>query len=90
MEAKVGSGQEQIQPLTTKNTVVKTTDANGMEMDGQLVRPKEDTKIFASANSKHLGKEGTPHIVHRVLADKLIAKGEATKDEPKSKKGDKE
>lgn len=80
------SGQEQIQPLTTKNSVVKVTGKNGIEVDGQLVLPKEDTKIYASAKSKHLGAEGTPHTVHRVLADKLVKKGEATLDAPKSKK----
>lgn len=71
------SGQEGILPLTTENSV---SDA------GTLVLPKEDTKIYATADAKHLGEEGTEHTVHRVLAEKLVDKGYATLDGKGGKK----
>lgn len=50
-------------------------------------------KIY-STGDKHLGKEGTEHIVHRELAATLVAKGAATEGEAvvskKKKKGAKE
>lgn len=75
-ETEKMSGQEQIKPLTTANSVTS---------EGILVKPREDTKIYATKGSKHLGDEGTEHIVHRALAEKLVAKGAATLDAPKKK-----
>lgn len=72
-EAIKPAGQEDVKTLTTENAVVD---------GGTLVRPKEDTVIYGTEGSL-LGK-GVKHIVHRVLAEKLIKKGQATKDEPKA------
>ena len=62
----IPAGQEEIQPLTTENSVVD---------GGTLVRPKEDVVIVGLKNS--LLGEDVEHIVHRVLADKLVSKGQA-------------
>jgi len=69
----VPAGQEDIKALTTANSVVD---------GGTLVRPKEDTVIYGTKDS--LLGEGVEHTVHRVLAEKLIKKGQATKTEPKA------
>lgn len=62
----IPAGQEEIQPLTTENSVID---------GGTLVRPKEDTVIVGLKNS--LLGEDIEHVVHRVLAEKLISKGQA-------------
>ncbi len=62
----IPAGQEEIQPLTTENSVVD---------GGTLVRPKEDVVIVGLKNS--LLGEDVEHTVHRVLADKLVSKGQA-------------
>lgn len=62
----IPAGQEEIQALTTENSVVD---------GGTLVRPKEDVVIVGLKNS--LLGEDVEHIVHRVLADKLVSKGQA-------------
>lgn len=67
--------QDEVKALTTENAVVD---------GGKKVRPREDTTVYASKKSKHLGTEGTPHVVHACLAEKLIAKGEATAEAPKA------
>lgn len=74
------SGQENIKALTTANAVTE---------DGTLVKPQEPVDIYATANSKHLGAEGTKHSVHRILAEKLVKKDAATMDAPKVKEGKK-
>lgn len=66
-EEIIPAGQEDIKPLTTANSVVD---------GGTLVRPKEDVVIIGSKDS--LLGEGVEHTVHRVLADKLVKKGQAT------------
>jgi len=66
-EEIIPAGQEDIKALTTENSVVD---------GGTLVRPKEDTVIIGTKGS--LLGDGVEHIVHRVLADKLVAKGQAT------------
>lgn len=66
-EEIIPAGQEDIKPLTTANSVVD---------GGTLVRPKEDVVIIGSKDS--LLGEGVEHTVHRVLADKLVNKGQAT------------
>lgn len=70
--------QDEIKELNTNNRKMK--DSNGVE--GEKVRPQEPVTVYASRASKHLGKHGTPHSVHRVLADKLVANGEATLKAP--------
>lgn len=67
-EEIVPAGQEDIKPLTTANSVVD---------GGTLVRPKEDTVIVGTKGS--LLGDGVEHTVHRVLAEKLVKKGQATK-----------
>jgi hypothetical protein len=62
----IPAGQEEIQALTTENSVVD---------GGTLVRPKEDVVIVGLKNS--LLGEDVEHVVHRVLAEKLVAKGQA-------------
>lgn len=76
-EEVIPAGQEEIKALTTENSVVD---------GGTLVRPKEDTVIYGDKGS--LLGEGVQHTVHRVLAEKLITKGQATKDKPKASKED--
>jgi len=76
-EEVIPAGQEEIKALTTENSVVD---------GGTLVRPKEDTVIYGAKGS--LLGEGVKHTVHRVLAEKLIKKGQATKDKPKASKED--
>lgn len=71
-EAIQPAGQEDIKALTTSNAVVD---------GGTLVRPKEDTVIYGTDGSL-LGKD-IKHVVHRVLAEKLIKKGQATDKKPK-------
>jgi len=66
-EEIIPAGQEDIKPLTTQNSVVD---------GGTLVRPKEDTVIVGTSGS--LLGDGVEHTVHRVLADKLVKKGQAT------------
>jgi len=66
-EEIIPAGQEDIKPLTTANSVVD---------GGTLVRPKEDTVIVGTKDS--LLGDGVEHTVHRVLADKLVKKGQAT------------
>ena len=66
-EEVIPAGQEEIKPLTTANSVVD---------GGTLVRPKEDTVIIGTSGS--LLGDGVEHTVHRVLADKLVKKGQAT------------
>lgn len=66
-EEIIPAGQEDIKPLTTANSVVD---------GGTLVRPKEDVVIIGAKDS--LLGEGVEHTVHRVLADKLVKKGQAT------------
>jgi len=66
-EEIVPAGQEDIKPLTTANSVVD---------GGTLVRPKEDVVIIGTKDS--LLGDGIEHTVHRVLADKLVKKGQAT------------
>jgi len=73
-EEVIPAGQEDVKALTTANSVVD---------GGTLVRPKEDTLIYGTKDS-FLGF-GVEHTVHRVLAEKLIKKGQATKDKPKDK-----
>lgn len=65
--------------LSTSNTV----------LSGGKVRPKENTTIYGTEGSKFL-KTGKKYIVHRVQAEKLIAKGAATKTAPEAKKGGKD
>jgi len=60
------AGQEEVKTLTTENAVVD---------GGTLVRPKEDTVIIGASNS--LLGEDVEHTVHRVLAEKLVKKGQA-------------
>lgn len=74
-EEVIPAGQEDVKALTTANAVVD---------GGTLVRPKEDTVIYGMKGS--LLGEDVKHTVHRILADKLIAKGQATSDEPKKSK----
>lgn len=76
-EELIPAGQEDIKALTTDNSVVD---------GGTLVRPKEDTVIYGTADS--LLGDGIKHVVHRVLAEKLIKKGQATKEKPKASKED--
>ena len=66
-EEIIPAGQEDIKPLTTANSVVD---------GGTLVRPKEDTVIVGTEGS--LLGDGVEHTVHRVLAEKLVKKGQAT------------
>ena len=66
-EEIIPAGQEDIKALTTENSVVD---------GGTLVRPKEDTVVYGTKDS--LLGEGAKHIVHRVLAEKLVKKGQAT------------
>jgi archaeosine-15-forming tRNA-guanine transglycosylase len=66
-EEIIPAGQEDVKALTTANSVVD---------GGTLVRPKEDTVIVGTKDS--LLGDGVEHTVHRVLAEKLIAKGQAT------------
>ena len=58
---------------------------------GGKVLPKEDVEIFSTGKGKndHLGPKGTKHIVHAVLAQKLIDKGHAYSDAAKSPKKEK-
>lgn len=72
-EEVVPAGQEEVKPLTTKNAVVEGV--------GTLVRPKEDTVIVGT--KKSLLGDGVEHTVHRVLAEKLIKKGQATEKKDK-------
>lgn len=74
-EEVIPAGQEDVKALTTANSVVD---------GGTLVRPKEDTVIYGTKGS--LLGEDVKHTVHRVLAEKLIKKGQATDKEPSSKK----
>lgn len=74
-QAVVPAGQEDVQALTTENSVVD---------GGTLVRPKEDTVIYGKKGS--LLGDGVAHTVHRVLSEKLVAKGQATKEKPKATK----
>jgi len=76
-EELVPAGQEDIKALTTANAVVD---------GGTLVRPKEDTVIYGTAKS--LLGENVEHTVHRVLAEKLVKKGQATYEAPKVSKED--
>jgi len=78
-QAVVPAGQEDVQALTTENSVVD---------GGTLVRPKEDTVIYGTSKGDNPLGDGVEHTVHRVLAEKLISKGFATKDKPKAKKED--
>lgn len=71
----IPAGQEEIKPLTTENSVVD---------GGTLVRPKDDVSIYGTKGS--LLGEGVEHKVHKILAEKLIKKGQATSDKPKDKK----
>lgn len=68
-EEIIPAGQEEKKELTANNRETE---------DGTLVRPKEDTIIFGTKDS--LLGEGVKHVVHRVLAEKLIKKGQATSD----------
>ena len=67
--------QEGIKPLTTENAVVA---------GGKKVLPKDDVVIYGIKGSI-LG-DGVEHTVHSIMADKLVAKGQATL---KKEKGDK-
>lgn len=71
-EEIIPAGQEEKKELTERNRETP---------EGTLVRPKEDTVIYGTAGS--LLGEGVEHTVHRVLAEKLIKKGQATDKEPK-------
>lgn len=74
-EEIVPAGQEDIKALTTENNTVD---------GGTLVRPKENTVVYGTKGS--LLGEGVKHTVHRVLAEKLIKKGQATDKKPAAKK----
>ena len=65
-EEIIPAGQEDLKTLNTKNSVVD---------GGTLVRPKEDVHILGTKDS--LLGENVEHVVHRVLADKLVSKGQA-------------
>ena len=69
--------QEGIKPLTTENAVIAGV--------GKKVLPKDDV-IIIGVKGSILG-DGVEHAVHSALAEKLVAKGQATL---KKKKGDKE
>jgi len=76
--AEIGSGQEQVKALTTENAVLSI---------GTLVKAQEPTVIVGLKDSI-LG-ENAEHTVHRVLAAKLVKKGQAKyknkQDEDKAK-----
>ena len=72
-EQIIPAGQEDVKALTTENSVVD---------GGTLVRPKEDTVIYGTKDS--LLGDGVKHVVHRVLAEKLVKKGQATETKPKA------
>lgn len=74
-EEIVPAGQEDVKALTTENSVVD---------GGTLVRPKENVTIWGTKGS-YLG-EGVEHTVHRMLAIKLVKKGQAVNDKPTPKK----
>ena len=59
--------QEGIKPLTTENAVVA---------GGKKVLPKDDV-IVVGIKGSILG-DGVKHTVHSALAEKLVAKGQAT------------
>lgn len=56
--------------------------------DSGKVLPQEPVEIFAtdSKSGAHLGEPGTKHVVHAVLAKKLIDKGAATAEYTAPKK----
>lgn len=72
----VPAGQEEVKALTTENSVIEGV--------GTLVRPKDDVSIYGTKGS--LLGEGVEHKVHRMLAEKLIKKGQATAEKPKADK----
>lgn len=49
------------------------------------VKPREDVKIYGTGKSKFL-PAGKEVVVHRIVAEKLINLGRATKDAPKEDK----
>lgn len=55
-----------------------------------VIRPKEMVTVYATAilgDHKSNGyKTGDPMEVHRVLADKLVEAGKATREDPNAKK----
>lgn len=77
MAEELMSGQEGIKPLST--TAAETPE-------GTLVRPKEPVDIVGT--EKSLLGNGVKHTVHRMLAEKLVNKGQAeyVNDEDKPKK----
>jgi hypothetical protein len=74
-EEVIPAGQEDVKAVTTSNSVVD---------GGTLVRPKEDTVIFGTKGS--LLGENVEHVVHRVLAEKLVAKGQAYQKDASGKR----
>lgn len=85
IEKTAGQDGASIKPSTPKSRkVTREDETTGETVEGVKVLPREDTAVYATKGSKHLGKHGTKHIVHRVLADKLVDNGEATLEEPKN------
>lgn len=58
-----------------------STDKKNTE-EGTLVLPQEPTVIYGAAKAKLL-EPGVKYEVHKIQADKLVKKGEATFDELK-------
>lgn len=69
----------------------KTMESAGKIRAGGKVRPREDVEIFSTGKGKggHLGAKGKKHVVHAVLAHKLIENGHATSNAPKIDKPEK-
>jgi hypothetical protein len=48
-------------------------------LEGGLVKPKDDTTVYATDALSKTHKVGEAIVCHKALAEKLIAKGKATK-----------
>lgn len=68
------------------NTMPQETTTAGALTDGK-VAPKEDTTIYAtgvktSKMDSSFHKKGEKIVCHRVLADRLVKEGKATREAP--------
>lgn len=68
--------QEEIQPLTTENSVVNLKEGN-KTLSGTLVRAKDPVIVIGTKEAKYLG-DGVEHEVHRAIAAKYVGAGFAT------------
>lgn len=64
--------------------MAQESKSNAPLQEGE-VRPKDDVTVYGLDGAKNM-ETGKPYVVHKSLAEKLVANGKATYDAPKESK----